>query len=172
MAGSAGGAALWGQVASLTTLRHSLLASAVFGFVMLLLLRRQKVEIHADDDLTPQRVFETPAAVADLDPHAGPVMVTVEYDVDPADTDAFADLMRESRRSRLQQGALSWGIFRDHANPRHWMEYYVDESWVEHLRRFDRVTAVEVALRDRRRAFHHGDAPPKVSRYVGQAIER
>ncbi|MEF7612535.1 MFS transporter [Aquincola sp. MAHUQ-54] len=172
MAGSAGGAALWGQVASLSSLRGSLLASAAAGLVLLVLLRGKRVESLADDDLTPQRVWASPTPALDIDPHAGPVMVTVAYDIDPADADAFSDLMRESRRSRLQQGALSWGLFRDHADPRRWLEYYVDESWVEHLRRFDRVTAVEVALRARRLAFHRGESPPKVSRYIGQEVER
>lgn len=174
MAGSAGGAALWGQVASLSSLQASLLASAASGLVLLVLMRRQQVErLGGDHDLTPQRdVLRSPTTVLDIDPHAGPVMVTVDYDIDPADAEAFNDLMRESRRSRLQQGALSWGLLRDHADPRHWMEYYVDESWVEHLRRFDRITAVEVALRDRRLAFHRGEGPPKVSRYIGQSIER
>jgi hypothetical protein len=38
--------------------------------------------------------------------------------------------------------------------------------WTEHLRRFDRVTADDVALRDRKLAFHIGDAPPVVTRSV------
>jgi len=42
----------------------------------------------------------------------------------------------------------------------------VDESWTEHLRRFDRVTASDVALRERKLAFHTRDTPPVVSRYV------
>ncbi|GKT22939.1 hypothetical protein AVHM3334_10030 [Acidovorax sp. SUPP3334] len=42
----------------------------------------------------------------------------------------------------------------------------MDESWTEHLRRFDRVTAADVALRDRKLAFHTGEAPPVVSRYL------
>jgi hypothetical protein len=46
------------------------------------------------------------------------------------------------------------------------VERIVDESWTEHLRRFDRVTTSDVALRDRKFAFHVGDAPPVVSRYV------
>ena len=42
----------------------------------------------------------------------------------------------------------------------------MDESWIEHLRRFERITASDVALRDRRFAFHVREAPPVVSRYV------
>jgi len=39
----------------------------------------------------------------------------------------------------------------------------------EHLRRFDRVTADDVALRDRKLAFHIADTPPVVMRSVIEA---
>ena len=61
-------------------------------------------------------------------------------------------------------------LFRDSTDPRRWLEYYVDESWVEHLRRFDRTTGVEARLRERRLAFHRGEGPPIVRRYVGQTL--
>ena len=41
-----------------------------------------------------------------------------------------------------------------------------DASWIDHLRRFDRVTTADVALRDRKLAFHVGDSPPLVTRSV------
>ena len=54
----------------------------------------------------------------------------------------------------------------DIAEPSRYIEQIVDESWTEHLRRFDRVTTSDVSLRDRKMAFHVGDSPPVVSRYV------
>jgi hypothetical protein len=74
--------------------------------------------------------------------------------------------MQESRRSRLRQGALSWELRRDIANPARYLEHVTDESWTEHLRRFDRVTAADVALRERKLAFHVADDPPLVTRWV------
>jgi hypothetical protein len=46
------------------------------------------------------------------------------------------------------------------------VEHIVDESWTDHLRRFERVTASDVALRDRKLAFHVGDSPPVVARHL------
>jgi len=171
MAGSAFGAALWGQVASWTDLRSSLFSAALLALVLLAVLWRSRLEAHDEEDLTPQRVWTEPKAAIPLQPGDGPVMVTIEYLIDEADATAFADVMQDSRRSRLRHGALSWGLFRDSADPQRWVEYFVDESWVEHLRRFDRVTAFDVQLRERRVAFHRGDEPPKVHRYVGQSLE-
>jgi Transmembrane secretion effector len=172
MAGSALGAALWGQVASLSSLRTSLLASAVLAMVGVVALRRWRLGAYSEEDLTPQRVWSEPVAAIPLEPTDGPVMVTVEYVIDDGDAAEFADLMRESRRHRLQKGALSWGLFRDTGDPRRYIEYFVDESWVEHLRRFDRVTAAEVRLRERRFALHRGEGPPKVSRYLAETFDR
>jgi MFS family permease len=172
MAGSALGAALWGQVASMTSVRTSMLSSSVLALVLLLVLRRFRLEAHREEDFTPLRVWPEPTTAIPMQPDDGPVMVTIEYLIDDADAVAFREVMRDSRRNRLQMGALSWGLFRDTGDPRRYIEYFVDESWVEHLRRFDRVTNTEVRLRERRAAFHRGDEPPKVRRYLAESFTR
>jgi hypothetical protein len=80
-------------------------------------------------------------------------------------------VMRETRAARLRQGALSWGLFRDASVPGRYVEYFVDESWLEHLRRQERFTAGDTALRDRRLALHQGPEPPQVRRYVGTPLD-
>jgi quinol monooxygenase YgiN len=80
-------------------------------------------------------------------------------------------LAAEARRpTRLRQGALSWGLFRDTAVPGRYVESFVDESWVEHLRRHERFTAADEGLRAQRLALHRGDEPPVVKRYVGATL--
>jgi quinol monooxygenase YgiN len=110
--------------------------------------------------------------VAEEPPGVGNVVVTIEYLVDPARADDFRALMQESRRSRLRQGALEWELLRDVNRPGRFVEQIVDESWTEHLRRFDRVTASDVALRERKLAFHIGEEPPVVSRCVVESLVR
>ena len=92
--------------------------------------------------------------------------ITIEYRIDPARSVEFRVLMQESRRSRLRQGALAWELLRDITEPGRYIEQITDESWTEHLRRFDRVTTGDVALRDRKLAFHLGESPPVVTRLV------
>ena len=97
-------------------------------------------------------------------------MVTIEYQIDPARAVDFAQVMQLTRRARLRQGALSWGLFRDAAVPGRYVEYFVDESWFEHQRRLERFTAGDAGLRERRLAFHLGDQPPMVRRLVGETL--
>ena len=92
-------------------------------------------------------------------------MVMIEYRIDPARAADFRELMLgEGRRSRLRHGALSWELLHDIHEPSRFVEVIVDESWTDHLRRFDRVTAADVALRDRKLGFHLGDEAPRVTR--------
>ena len=170
MGASALGAALWGQVATLSSVRASLCAAAVSGVLTMLLARRFVVEHHIEEDLTPSREFKVPVAAAP--PETGHVLVTIEYRIDAARSAEFSALMQESRRSCLRRGALKWELVRDIGAPECYIEHIIDESWTDHLRRFDRVTADDVALRDRKWAFHIGDAPPVVTRYVIESTIR
>ena len=80
--------------------------------------------------------------------------------------------LKQSRSSRLRHGVLSWELLRDIHEPGRFIEQFVDPSWVEHLRRFERLTAAEAALRDRRNAFHIGESPPRVTRCVVESTIR
>ena len=170
MGASALGAALWGQVATVTNVSTGLLVAGVSGSVTMLLAQRWVRDLSIEEDLTPSRQFKAPVAKAP--PGVGRMVVTIEYLIDPARADDFRKLMRTSRRSRLRQGALEWKLLRDVNQPGRYIEQIVDESWTEHLRRFDRVTASDVALRERKLAFHIGDGPPLVTRCVVEDLVR
>ncbi len=173
MGGAAAGAALWGQVAGLTGLHLALGLSAVAGLLVVLATRGLSIEAAAGDDLTPAPLPPPPVppGAGAIDAQAGPVLVSIEYLIDPADAEAFRAVMRDTRRARLAQGVLSWWLFADTAQPGRYVEYFVDGSWVEHLRRFDRMTAADHALRERRNALHRGPAPPLVTRSLATAVD-
>ncbi|MEP6969737.1 MAG: MFS transporter [Betaproteobacteria bacterium] len=164
MGASASGAAIWGQVATHYTISGSLIAAAITGVLTMLLAMRWMSDNQSEEDLTPSSLFKVP--VVKQSPGPGRVLLTIEYRIDPARADEFKSLMRVSRRSRLRHGALSWELLRDINDPGLYVEQIVDESWTEHLRRFDRVTTDDVALRDRKQAFHIGDTPPLVKRRI------
>jgi MFS family permease len=172
MGGGGIGAAIWGQVATFTDVRASLVMAALGGLAAMFAVCRFSVrgEI-GPEDLTPSREWKAPDMPPGLEGHEGPVLTTIEYLIDPARAPEFQVVMHESRSSRLRQGALSCELFRDVSVPGRYVEHMLDESWVEHLRRFDRVTTYDVALRNRRLAFHIGDGPPKVTRSIAEAMD-
>ncbi|KQU71256.1 MULTISPECIES: MFS transporter [unclassified Rhizobacter] len=170
MGSSAAGAALWGQVAAMTDVRSSLMGAAAMGCVALLLTRRVRLSAVGEEDLTPANTLKPPVTALPLDPHDGPVLIAIEYRIDPVRAGDFLQMMQERRSSCLRRGVLSWSLFRDTSDPALYVEQFVNESWAEHLRHFERMTVFDMELRERRLGFHVEQSPPKVSRYVAQGL--
>jgi quinol monooxygenase YgiN len=170
MGGTAAGALLWGRWPA--GQRAGGRAAAAAGGLRWCcwLTRRLTVDWAADDRLHARRdrTGSVPEPAIEIGPDEGPVMVTVEYQIDPARAADFAAVMERTRRARLRQGALSWGLFRDTAVPGRYVEYFVDENWVEHQRRLERFTAFDAELRAS--AWPSTSAkPPVLRRYVADA---
>ena len=170
MGGAAAGSLLWGQTASLTSEGTAVLMASAIGCLVWMLTRHISVEGKSDIDFSPAPATALDPAVIDIGEEDGPVMVTVQYQIDPAQAGPFAAVMERTRRARLRQGALSWGLFRDVAQPGRCVEYFVDENWLEHQRRLERFSAFDAELRAERLAFHQGDEPPLVRRYVADQL--
>ncbi len=161
---SALGAAVWGQVATVGSVPWSLTGAAVVGTLAMALANHLRPDHGTGEDLTPSDEFKAPHSKAT--PAHGHVMVMVEYLIDPARASEFRALLQESRRSRLSHGALSWELLHDINEPGRFVEMIEDGSWTDHLRRFDRLTTADAALRDRKLAFHLGESPPRITRCV------
>jgi hypothetical protein len=164
MGAAALGAALWGHVATVSSVAASLLVAAVSGAATMMVAHARRADRGVEEDLTPSGEFWLPEVATP--PGPGRVEMTVEYCIDPARAAEFCVLMQESRRSRLRQGALGWELVRDTGHSGRYVERIVDESWTEHLRRLSRITASDVALRERKLAFHIGLTAPAVRRFV------
>jgi len=163
-------AALWGQVAAQIDVQWTFVAAALCGVLALFLTRRYILTRDEDVDLTPARILTEPVAAFPIEHFKGPVMVTIEYQVDAARVSEFMEVMFETRRDRLRKGALSWGLFHDISEPGRYLEYYLDDSWADHLRRFERFTAADAELRERRQSFHVGTEAPRVARYIAESM--
>ncbi|MEH1820647.1 MAG: MFS transporter [Nostoc sp.] len=44
---------------------------------------------------------------------------------------------------RLRDGAIRWGIFHDTSEPNRYLERFIVESWVNHLRQYERFTVAD-----------------------------
>ena len=170
MGGSAASSILYGWIADLLDVPAAIACASGVGVVGLLLLRKRRLEGQPEPDYTPQVPANLPEPAVGVAAEDGPVMVMVEYTIDPMRSAAFAEVMQRTRRARLRQGALSWGLFRDAAHPERWIEYFVDENFIEHQRRVERFSAFDAGLREERLSFHIGEGPPRVTRYIGQSV--
>jgi len=102
----------------------------------------------------------------EIDPDVGPVMVSVEYEIDPPKAEEFRLAMNAVRTIRYRDGAVFWGLFSDVARPERHVEYFLVESWSEHLRQHGRITAEDGPAFQRARSFHVRYGPPVVSHQI------
>ena len=170
MGATALGAAVWGQVATWTNVPLTLGIGAASGILTMAIATWRMPDRGVIDDPTPAGPWPLPQVEAP--PPEGRVVVTVEYQIDPARATAFRALMEESRRSRLRVGAVDWELLSDINEPGRFIEVIEDASWTEHLRRFERTTTADVALRERKLAFHIGTEPPRVRRALRESTVR
>ena len=146
----AAGSATWGAVAARVGLGTALLwagIGTILSTVLGLFLRLPDVGI----DLTPWNHWRLPSVV-DTDAEAGPILVTVEYHVDPERVSEFIKTMRQYGRVRRRDGASRWGICRDLETTDRYIETFVVSSWAEHLRQHDRLTRADSKLEERLRS--------------------
>jgi MFS family permease len=159
------GSALWGSVAEHVGIPRALLVAALALALGLIVAARFPVSFAQGFDLQPS---SRPRPVVMNEPQAeqGPVLVTVEYRIDPQRTAEFALAMLELGRVRRRDGAVDWGLFEDVAEQGRYLETFVVESWAEHLRQHERATVADRQIWERVRSLHLPDVPPTVSHLV------
>jgi MFS family permease/quinol monooxygenase YgiN len=172
MAGMAGGSALWGQVANLAGIPLALTAATVGALGGLALTWRFRLGDHELVDFTPSMHWPAPLVNQEPEPDQGPVLVTLEYRIDPANRQKFLDLMQELRRIRRRDGAFFWELFHDTANPERFLECFMLESWLEHLRQHERVTVVDRQLQEQVKQCLADPTGPQVAHYVASGAAK
>jgi MFS family permease len=169
--GMAGGSAAWGAVAEHLSISIAFAGAAIVLLIGLAVVPRYRLAPMADLDLTPSSHWQNPVAVVPLEPDQGPVLITVEYRIDSARAREFAALMMQDiRLSRRRDGAFYWGLYHDIADPSRYLETFLVESWVEHLRQHERLTAEDRKLQEIVRAFHVDPNPPIVTHFIAPAV--
>ena len=115
--------------------------------------------------------WPAPAVDKDVDdaPDRGPVMITVEYEIDPQNESGFLTAVRTLSGERYRDGAYQWGVYQDAGAPSRWVEWFLLPSWAEHLRQHERVTESDRDIQLAVRRFHVGQEPPKVDHWLAPA---
>jgi hypothetical protein len=154
--------AMWGTIAVHVGVARALLIAALALGIGLSLGARFRVGLGEGLDFEPSS-RPWPSVVNEPDVERGPVLVTVEYRVDPGRAKEFTAAMLELGRVRRRDGAMRWGLFEDLAAAGRYLETFVVESWVEHLRQHERATVSDRQIWERVRSFHLNETPPTVS---------
>lgn len=159
------GSAVWGQVATMFGLSAAHFMAAAGALVAIPLTWRWKLQTAVDIDLTPSMHWPAPVVSHEVEPDRGPVLITVEYRIDPRDREPFLVALGKLARERRRDGAYRWGVFEDAAVDGRMVETFLVESWLEHLRQHDRVTNEDRKLQDAVQRFQT-EGTPKVTHLI------
>jgi len=161
------GSALWGEIARIIGLSMTHFTAAACALLAIPLLRRFKLQSSVAIDLAPSMHWPAPVVASQIDDDAGPVLVTVEYAVHPTKREPFLAAIYRLSAQRRRDGAYAWGVFEDAAERGRFVETFLVESWLEHLRQHERVTKADHAVEDQMRSCLIGE--PKITHLVTPA---
>lgn len=164
--GIAGGSWLWGEVAA-----HQGISVALYGAALLMLgsvLLGVWLPLAQSEqrNLDPLRLWKAPETAVEVDPRSGPVIVTIEYQINENDIYEFLAVMAQRRRIRRRDGAHNWRLLRDLSDRSLWIERYETPTWLDYLRLNNRVTQDDAPIHQRLRALHQGPGEPRVRRML------
>ena len=161
------GSAAWGWLASVSSIRIAMLASAGVMALLLLVNRRVTVRLGDEADVTPGAQLPDMGITVPPRPDDGPVLIQIEYRIPPANRQAFATAIHAVEPVRRRNGADDWRAFRDLSEPDRFVERYIITSWAEYERLRSRMTIAERDFLDKVAELHQPDIPIKVSRFIG-----
>jgi MFS family permease len=161
------GSALWGTLAGAVGTQIALAASAGLMVVLHLANRRYRVTMGDEADVTPGVQLPDMAIAVEPLPDDGPVLIQIEYQVDPETRKAFLQTIPRMEAVRRRNGASSWRVFRDLGEEGRFVERYIIPSWAEYIRLRSRMTVKDREIQDRIDRFQNEGVPVRVSRFIG-----
>lgn len=165
------GSALWGAVAQYSNLQTPLLISAAAMLLALFLTKKFPLGMAENLDTTSSMHWTDPELMFEPHPEHGPVLITVEYKIDPARAKDFTGAMKALSIQRRRDGAFQWHLFCDVANTSRYFETFFVESWAEHMRQHERVLVGDKVIEDMARSFHIGEDPPISHHLINAFVE-
>lgn len=148
------GSLVWGGLATWFSVPVAMAAAGIGMLVVLPLLVRVLLG-EQGVDLTPAGHWPDPVVATGIDATSGPVMVVVDYRIDPLRMADFLAAMNDLAAARRRDGAYRWEVMQDTMDPAAVTEVFFVGDWAEHERQHARV-----------HAFHVGAAPPAVRHFV------
>jgi MFS family permease len=161
------GSAIWGWLASLSGIRIALAASAGVMVLLLALNRRIRVEMGDEADVTPGMQLPELAIAVEPQPDDGPVLIQVEYRIDPEQREAFLQAIHAIEPARRRNGASDWRVFRDLGEDGRYVERFIIRSWAEYVRLRTRMTIADRQIQDDVEQLQRPGVPVRVSRLIG-----
>lgn len=141
--GVAIGAWAWGAIASGIGLANAYYLSGAASLLALLLGYWMPLSRDEEGEKDTVDIGFEPNLALGLSMRSGPIVVEVDYRVDPDRARDFYAVMMRMQRMRKRIGGFEWSISRDIEDPWLWTERYHCPTWGDYLRMRDRYTQMD-----------------------------
>ena len=168
------GSATWGFTATVIGIPMTLQIAAVSIIIGTFITIRHKISTGEGIDFSPIRFKTWPQNYANSVIHTmeeGPVLIQVEYRINPEKAEEFMEVMSSVKSIRLRDGAYRWDLFRDVNNPQCYIETFIVASWMEHLRQHARRTVTGNEIIEKAHSFHVGSKSLIVRHFLAEPVK-
>lgn len=138
--GSALGAWIWGSIASTHGVGPAMVVSGAVLILSPLIGLILPMPSISSAGTEPVEISQEPDVALALTLKSGPVVIEMDYEIDPTDARQFYDAMLKLQRMRRRNGAFEWSLSRDIGDPAIWTERYLCPTWGDYLRMRTRFT--------------------------------
>ena len=160
------GSVVWGWLAAVAGTRTALAASAGTMLVLLALSYKVRVKLGEEADVTPgMQLPDLAIAVVPL-PDDGPVLIQVQYQINPEHRVAFLRAIHSIEPTRRRNGASDWRVFRDLGEDGRFVERFILTSWAEYVRQRSRMTVKDRQHQDGLEKFQQPGIPILITRLI------
>ena len=161
----AGGSLAWGLAAQEVGVPMALLIGGAGLVVIAVIFHRVKLPT-GEADLQASNHWPEPMLTEPVAHDRGPVVVQVEYRIRKHDLPAFLHAMQAVELERRRDGAYAWGVAEHTGETERVIEWFMVESWAEHLRQHRRVSKADADLQTEALRFHIGPEKPAVHHFL------
>jgi predicted MFS family arabinose efflux permease len=146
---------------------------AVASLILVLLLTVEFCSLSLSIDFTRQLSFErggfsffSANFVQVPQPNDGPVLITIDVQLDESRRRELDAFISELRLIHLRNGAYSWEVFEDPTRPNHFHVEIKMPSWSQYLLQCERITKAEKEVIDKARSLCIDEKPLETRIYI------
>nr|WP_315429722.1 MFS transporter [uncultured Albidiferax sp.] len=161
----AAGSLSWGLVAQEIGIPATLLAGGVGLLLVAAIFHRVKLPT-GEADLQASNHWPEPMLTDPVAHDRGPVLVQIEYRIRKQDIPLFLQAMHHVAQERRRDGAYAWGVAEHTGEQERVIEWFMVESWAEHLRQHRRVSKADADMQSEALTFHIGPNKPVVHHFL------
>ncbi len=162
--GVALGAWAWGHVATADGIGTAIIVSGIAVVLTPLIGLWLRMPSVSASDADMAELIDLPEMQLRLTPRSGPIVIELDYRVDPAQAREYYGVMQKIRSIRLRTGGFSWSLSRDIGNPELWTEHYHCPTWGDYLHQRSRMTQADRQTQADASAFQIAGQPLHVRR--------